>query len=186
MKHVMGVLLCACALALPSQVQAAPRRGRTESLKSVPNWFWGCWVVKNEIPVATTSTAVSSKEAKAIIGTRVIYTPTSASSGRTVVSPASYSVKVLSATGFTDEYYGSANYVELKQIGIHNQHVTEVELALPDGLSDFDFPGNDVYLRKDDIVIEVENAFFVAEKAKPGDSQCVCTSPAGNKKRRQR
>jgi hypothetical protein len=135
---------------------------------SPPQWFWGCWVVTKVLPTSGTS-GISPEQEKAIIGTRVIFTPTCARSGRTVLKLPKYSVKVLSARDFF-----KLGYFPLAQIGVKKQYVTQIELVLPENLSDLDFPGNEVYLREKDIVINVENDSFLAEKAKQEDQGCVC------------
>ena len=84
-----------------------------------------------------------------------------------------YSVKILSARDFF-----KLGYFPLSQIGIHEQQVTEVGLILPDNLSDLDFRGETVFLRKKDIVINVENQSFLAERAKPDDPACACKETA--------
>ncbi len=141
--------------------------------KSPPSWFWGCWTVTKLLPV-TNASGLSPKQEEAIIGKRIVFTPTCARSGRTVVKSPAYSVKVVSDRDFFRLGY----YVELSQIGVHAKQVTEVQMALPGNLSDLDFPGNYAYLRARDIVIAVEGDYFVAEKAKPGDAACTCEIPA--------
>ena len=138
---------------------------------SPPSWFWGCWVVTKSLPTAGIS-GLSQKQADAIIGTRIMFAPTCARSGRTVIQSPKYSVKTLSARDFF-----KLGYFPLSQMGIHEQQVTEVGLILPDNLSDLDFPGSQVYLRKKDIVINVENHSFLAVRAKPGDAACTREAP---------
>jgi hypothetical protein len=136
---------------------------------SPPRWFWGCWVVTKELPVSE-SFGISPEQEKAIVGTRLIFTPTWARSGRTVVKSPKFSARVVSARDF----FRLGNYVKLSQIGVKAKQVTEVYLDLPDDLSDLNFPGNYSYLREKDkdIVIVVEGDYFVAEKAKPGGPTC--------------
>lgn len=140
--------------------------------KPPPKWFWGCWVVTKSLPTSG-SFGISQKQADAIIGTRIMFTPTCARSGRTVIQSPKYSVKTLSALDFF-----KLGYFPLSQIGIGGRQVTEVALSLPGNLSDLDFPGSEVYLRdKDkDIVINVENQSFLAVRAKPGDGACTCAN----------
>ena len=139
--------------------------------QSPPSWFWGCWVVTKSLPTAGIS-GISQKQADAIIGTRILFAPTCARSGRTIIQSPKYSVKTLSARDFF-----KLGYFPLSQIGIHEQQVTQVALTLPDNLSDLDFPGSEVYLREKDIVINVENHSFLAVRAKPGDAACACEAP---------
>ena len=153
-------------LAIFAFVLLAP--ARTRVAPSPPSWFWGCWVVKKSLPTAGIS-GLSQKRAEAIIGTRIIFTPDCARSGSTVIHSPKYSVKVLSARAFFE-----LGYFPLNQIGINDQQVTEVEVAIPDSLSDLDFAGSAVFLRKHDLVINVENHSFLAEKAKPGAAGCAC------------
>lgn len=145
--------------------------GRPTLAPSPPPWFWGCWVVTRSLPTAGIS-GVSQEQVDAIIGTRIMFTATCARSGPAVIHTPKYSVKILSARDFF-----KLGHFPLSQIGIHEQQVTEVELALPDNLSDLDFPGSEVYLRKKDIVINVENHSLLAERAKPGDAACICETP---------
>lgn len=140
---------------------------------SPPSWFWGCWTVTKLLPV-TDASGLSPKQEKAIIGKRIVFSPTCARSGRTVVKSPAYSVKVVSDRDFFRLGY----YVELSQIGVRARQVTEIQVTLPDNLSDLDFPGNYVYLREKDIVIAVEGDYFLAERAKPGDAACTCETSA--------
>lgn len=139
--------------------------------KSPPRWFWGCWVVTKTLPTAGVS-GLSEKQVDAIIGTRIVFTPTRARSGHTVIDSPKYSVKILSAKDFF-----KLGYFPLSQIGIREQQVTVVHVHLPDRMSDMDFPGNWVFLRKKDIVIDVENQSFLAVRARPGDPACRCEFP---------
>lgn len=170
MKTLENAVCSLCILAITSPMLAASKR---RPPKSLPSWFWGCWVVGSQMDVPTAVFGLSIKEAESIPGTRLIYARSWARSGRTTLRPTSYSVRVLTSEEFLEDHHGSASEVDLPQIGIHGPSVTEVEVALPANLSDVGFPGNDLYLRKRDIVIEVENAFFPAEKAMPGDPQCA-------------
>ncbi len=135
-----------------------------------PNWFWGCWVVKKLLPTPGVS-GLSPKQVDAVIGTRLVFRPTCARSGHRVARSPMYSTTVLS-----DRDFFALGYVALSQIGIRENKVVRVQLAKPE-LSDLDFLGNDVFLRKTDIVIYVENDFFVAERAKPNDAACTCKKP---------
>jgi len=138
---------------------------------SPPSWFWGCWVVTKSLPTDGIS-GISQQEADAIVGTRIMFAPTCARSGRAVIHSPKYSVMILSAGDFF-----KLGYFPLSQIGIHEQQVAEVRLTLPDNLSDLDFPGSEAYLRGKDIVINVENHSFLAVRAKPGDAACTCETP---------
>jgi hypothetical protein len=40
--------------------------------------------------------------------------------------------------------------------------------------ADLDFVGNDVFLRESDLVIEVENDYFLAERVKSEETGCAC------------
>lgn len=165
MKHFAATALLMGALALPSPLLPGTRPTRPTS---PPAWFWGCWVVKKPLPV-TAVVGIGPKEEKAIIGTRIVFTPTCARSGKTVIESPAYKVTGLSA----EEFWDLGRY-PLSQIGIRAPRVTQVSLDLPNGMSDLDFPGNYVYLRKKDIVIDVENVAFLAVKA--GGPACTCSS----------
>jgi hypothetical protein len=136
--------------------------------KAPPDWFWGCWTVKKLLPV-TDSSGLSPKQEEAIIGRKLVFAPRCARSGRIAVQSPKYSVKILSARDFF-----KLGYFPLSQIGVRKSYVAEVDLALPGNLSDLDFPGNNVYLREKDIVIEVEGDYFIAERATPNDPACRC------------
>lgn len=140
--------------------------------QSPPSLFWGCWVVTRRLPTNGVS-GLSKEQAHSMIGKRIMFTPTCATSGRRVISSPKYSVKVLSAREFFE-----LGHFPLSQIGIREQEVTEVELTLPDNLSDLDFAGSDVFLREKDMVIIVENDSFLVERAKPKDAACACGQPS--------
>jgi hypothetical protein len=91
------------------------------------------------------------------------------------VSSPAYSIGVLSEREFFE-----LGYIPLSQIGIHQKKVTQVRLVNPE-LSNIEFVGADIFLRKTDIVIEVENDYFVAKRMKPDDSVCNCEAREGNK-----
>jgi len=134
---------------------------------SPPRSFWGCWVVTKMLPMPGVS-GLSQKQVNAILGTRIVFTPSCARSGRTVARSPEYSTTVLSERDF----FRLGN-VSLRQIGVATQQVTRVGLVKPE-LSDLVFLGDYVFLRSEDIVLEVEGDFFVAERAKAGDAACVC------------
>jgi hypothetical protein len=144
---------------------------QTKEKTSPPSWFWGCWVVSKPLPTPGVS-GLALEQVRAISGTRVIYQPSYARSGQSVASGPEYSTTTL-----TSQEFLSLGYVRLKQIGIPDDSVIRVQLVKPE-FSDLVFPGNDVFLRKSDLVIEVENNYFVAERAKPQDS-CKFTKTEG-------
>lgn len=158
-------ILMALVLSISITVPASP--------KVPPKWLWGCWVVTKLLPV-TDASALSQEQEKAMIGRRIVFGPSCARSGQTIVKSPAYSTKTVSR----EDFFRLGYYVELTQIGVHAKQVTEVDLALPDNLSDLDFPGNMTFLREKDIVIVVEGDYFVAEKAKPGDPGCKCERTA--------
>jgi len=136
---------------------------------SPPHWFWGCWVVTTDLPTSGIS-GLSQKQVNTIIGMRLVFMPSYARSGHTAIQSPKYSVNIQ-----TKQQFFGGSYVSLNQIGVHKKQVTEVIVNLPLDLSDLDFSGADVFLRRKnkDIVIEVEGDYLVAEKAKPGDAVCV-------------
>jgi len=142
---------------------------RSRPQKSPPSWFWGCWVVKMVLPTNGIS-GLSPKQEKAMIGKRIEFTRLYARSGKVVIHSPKYSVKTLS----NKEFFDAENYVSLNQIGIRTPSVINIRLRLPINLSDLAFAGNDVYLRKKDIVIVVEGDYFLAERAGLGDPACRC------------
>lgn len=139
--------------------------GQTKELENPPSWFWGCWIVSKPLPTPGVS-GLSPEQVRAIVGTRIIYQPKFAQSGHKVAPSPIYAATVLS-----DQDFLSLGYVRLSQIGINRDKVTRIQLIKPE-LSDLEFPGNDVFLRKTDIVIEVENSYFVAQRAIAKDLGC--------------
>jgi hypothetical protein len=73
----------------------------------------------------------------------------------------------------SDRDFFALGYVALDRIGVQKKHVVRIQLVKP-VLSDLDFPGNNVFLRKADIVVDVENDLFLAERAEPNDVACTC------------
>ncbi len=188
MKRITAATLCFLILTVALPLCGAPQSGQAGTTKLIPKWFWGCWVVKRELPVPTAVVGVSEAKGRSIIGTRMVFTPTWVRSGRAIANPASYSVAVLSSRDFLMQHHGSASEITLRQIGIRSGQVTEVQVAPPEGLSDLDFVASDCYLResKKDIVIDVEEDTFVAEKAKAGDPACASRSTDAAPKHRTR
>ena len=139
--------------------------GQTKELKNPPSWFWGCWVVSKPLPTPGVS-GLSPEQVRAIFGSRIIYQHKYARSGHTVAPSPEYTASLLSGQDFL-----SLGYVRLSQIGIEGDDVTRIQLVKPE-FSDLEFPGNDVFLRKDDIVINVENTYFIAHRAKSEDVAC--------------
>jgi hypothetical protein len=112
---------------------------------------------------------LSQKQVNDIIGTRLVFSPTCARSGSKAVKSPEYSTDTISDRDFFD-----LAYVSLSQIGIRGNKVVRIRLTKPE-LSDLEFRGNNVFLRKGDLVIEVENDFFVAERDTKADSAvCRC------------
>jgi hypothetical protein len=146
--------------------------GQTKEIANPPSWFWGCWVVSKPLPTPGIS-GISPDQVKAIIGARIVYQPKHARSGHRVAPSPEYTVTVLSGQDFL-----SLGYVRLNQIGIDGDKVTRIQLINPQ-LSDLEFPGNDVFLRKADIVIEVENTYFAARRAKVQDVGCKSEETEG-------
>lgn len=135
-----------------------------------PDSILGCWVVTKLLPTPGIS-GLSQKQADAIVGTRLVLTPTCASSGHVLVRSPEYSTKVLS-----DRDFFKLGYVSLSQIGVTEQKVTQVTLV-NQNMPDIGFLGHNMFLRTSDIVIEVENDYFVAKRAKMGGSACTCETP---------
>jgi uncharacterized protein YecT (DUF1311 family) len=134
---------------------------------SPPQWFWGCWVVKKLLPTSGVS-GLSKEQVNALVGRRVVFGKSCARSGDAVAQSPVYSTSVLS-----DRDFFSLGYASLAQIGVKDNKVVRVQLTKPE-FSDLDFAGNDVFLRENDLVIEVENDYFVAERAKSEDAACTC------------
>jgi uncharacterized protein YecT (DUF1311 family) len=134
---------------------------------SPPQWFWGCWVVKKLLPTSGVS-GLSQEQVHALIGRRLVFGKSCARSGDTVAQSPVYSTSVLS-----DRDFFSLGYASLEQIGVKDKKVVRVQLTKPE-FSDLDFAGNDVFLRENDLVIQVENDYFVAERAKSDDAACTC------------
>lgn len=159
--RLWGVCILMSSLLLIGAAKPTPQ-------KPPPKWFWGCWKVKRLLPV-TDSSGLSPRQEEAIIGKQLLFTPTFARSGRVVVRHPIYLTKIVS-----DRDFFKLGYFPLSQIGVHAKQVTNIELTLPGNLSDLDFPGNTVYLREKDIVIEVEGDYFLAERATDNDPACRC------------
>ena len=166
---VAAVCLWGCLVRPSMPVRAA----QPSSVESLPKWFWGCWIVKKELPLAPTA-GIPPKLEKSVIGTGITFAPGRASWHGTVLMSPRYRVKVLSS----DEFF-NLNRFSLSEMGVKRGRVTEVTVDLPDHLSDEDFVGADSYLRErqKDIIIDIEEDTFVAEKAKPGDAACGCRLP---------
>jgi len=135
-----------------------------------PDSILGCWVVTKLLPTPGIS-GLSQKQVNAIIGTRLVLTPTCARSGHVLVRSPEYSTKVLS-----DRDFFKLGYVSLSQIGVKERSVTQVTI-INQNMSDMGFLGHNMFLRTSDIVIEVENDYFVAERAKLGGNACTCETP---------
>ena len=146
--------------------------GQTKELESPPSWFWGCWVVSKPLPTPGVS-GISLEQMRAIIGTRIVYQQKYARSGNKIAPSPGYTATVLSGQDFL-----ALGYVRLSQIGIEENKVARIQLVKPE-LSDLEFPGNDVFLRKSDLVIAVENSYFVARRAKASDLGCKSQEAGG-------
>ena len=149
-----------------------PLSGQTKELQNPPSWFWGCWVVSKPLPTPGVS-GLSPEQVRAIVGTRIVYQAEYARSAHRVAPSPAYTATLLNGEDFL-----SLGFVRLNQIGIEGNRVTRVQLIKPE-FSDLEFPGNDVFLRKTDIVIDVENTYFVAHRAKAQDSGCKSQKTAG-------
>lgn len=162
-RSICGAVVGTLVLVFTASASAMPP-------PAIPSWFWGCWVVTKSLPTAGIS-GISQKQANSIVGTLIVFSPTFARSGHTIVHAPKYSVKILSARDFF-----KLGYFSLGDIGIHASKVTEIDVALPKNMSDMDFYASQVFLRNGEIVINVENASFLAVRAKPVDTDCTCRS----------
>jgi hypothetical protein len=167
MRKTIGRICCVLVVVTP----LLSLDKRESPLSAPPHWFWGCWVVKKLLPTSGVS-GLSQKQVDAIIGTRLVFSKTCARSGDVVAPSPEYSTTVLSNRDFF-----SLGYVPLGQIEVKDSKVVRVQLTKPE-LSDLEFLGDDVFLRKEDIVIEVENDYFVAGRAMPDDADCTCEKKA--------
>ena len=143
----------------------------------LPKWFWGCWTVKKDLYVRDIS-GLAPKLSKAMIGRRIVFQPAYARSGSEIIRSPQYGVEVLS----NRQFFEDGSYVNLDEIGVHSHHVIHISVVLPYLMSDVDFPGSEIYLRKQhkDIVFVVEGEYFLAERAAPNDTKCSC--PKGKSK----
>jgi len=78
-----------------------------------------------------------------------------------------------STTVLSDQEFFKLGYVRLSQVGINENQVTRVRITKPE-YSDLEFVGNDVFLRKTDLIVAVENDYFVAKRAKLNNDNCKC------------
>lgn len=167
MKAVIAAGLCAL-LVLVSPLLVATG-APTQS--SPPDWFWGCWTVKRLLPTSGVH-GISQRQADAIIGRHIAFGRTCVRSGDVVLAGPEYAVSLLTGGQFFE-----AGRATLKQIGINAGRVTLVHVTKPHG--EFaPFPGDYVYLREKDVVIEVENTYFLAERARPDEKACTCETKA--------
>ncbi len=137
-----------------------PALSKPPSNKSPPAWFWGCWQVTKSIPTEGIF-GVSFKKEKSIIGARLVFSPRYASCGRVVLRAPKYSVSLLSAR----EFFKLSTF-PLNQIGVWKPYVVQIVVDIPNNLSDLDFYGTDIYLRKNDFVINVENESFLVKRTR--------------------
>lgn len=163
MRNIIGGILCALFVFTVQLSVATSAPTRSSPLDRL----WGCWVVKKPLPT-TGVNGLSQAQVDAIVGTHIVFGRACARSGHLVVASPKYSTKVVTARDFF-----AGGFVSLEQIGINDGQVIEVQLTNPLPLGVV-FPGDDVFLRKRDIVFELENAYFLAERARPDDVGCAC------------
>ena len=163
MKTVIGATLCAL-LVLGSPLLVATG---APTPSSPPDWFWGCWTVERLLPTSGVH-GISQEQADAIIGRHIVFGRTCVRSGEVVLAGPEYSVSLL-----TELQFFEGGRATLKQLGINADKVILVHLTKPQRQFT-PFPGDYVYLREKDVVIEVENTYFLAKRARPDVGECTC------------
>jgi hypothetical protein len=142
----------------------------TASAQEIPAEIQGGWVVSRVIPTRTI-TCWSQKQADALIGTEIDYTPESLQWKDLVVRHPLVSVSEVTAEQFHDEYSGGGaadSQVDFKQLGIKTDSVKRIVLkheALRDMGGEFFVPGDEVLIKgPNTIVFSGCNVYFEAHR----------------------
>jgi len=143
----------------------------TLSAQNIPQELLGKWIIQRELSTRTIS-CWGEKEARAIIGTEIEYTPDSFRWKKIVVQHPSAEVAIVSARQFEkDNSSPSANgsQVSFHQLGIITQEVKQVTIdhspAKLTGATT-EIPGDVVLLKsRNAIVFSVCNLYFEAKRA---------------------
>jgi uncharacterized protein YecT (DUF1311 family) len=171
------LLTTQAAAASPSQsavatgAQLAPSAmASTDAASAIPHELIGRWTVLRTLPTKTIS-CWGETEAKALIGTQIIYTADSLQWKDAVAKDPKVTRNVITARNFAlNNSGGGANdsNVSFKQLGITSSRATQVTIEHPDATvtgSTTEIPGDSVLLRDPThIIFSVCNLYFLAER----------------------
>jgi hypothetical protein len=156
--------------ALLRLIVLSPLLFATTSAQEIPAEIQGRWVVSRVIPTRTI-TCWGQKQAGALIGTEIDYTPEFLQWKDLVVRHPLVSVSEVTAEQFLDEYSGGGaadSQVDFKQLGIKAGSVKRIVLKhepLRDMGGEFFVPGDEVLIKDSNVIIFSGcNVYFEAHR----------------------
>jgi hypothetical protein len=156
--------------ALLRLIALSPLLLATTSAQEIPAEIQGRWVVSRVIPTRTI-TCWDQKQADALIGTEIRYTPELLQWKDLVVRHPLVSVSEITAEQFHDEYSGGGaadSQVDFRQLGIKTTAAKRIVLKherLRDMGGEFFVPGDEVLIKNSNtIVFSGCNVYFEAHR----------------------
>ena len=141
--------------------------------QNIPQELVGKWVIKRQLPTLTIS-CWGEKEAKAIIGTHIEYTPDSFRWTHIVINHPTVEVTVVSAEQFERENSSpsvNGSQVSFRQLGINAPEAKQIIIKhAPAEITraTTEIPGDEVLLKsRNSLVFSVCNVYFEANRLRP-------------------
>jgi hypothetical protein len=138
--------------------------------QTIPRNLWGKWTVRRELPTTTIS-CWSDKEAKALIGTELEYSPELFRWDKTVTKNPTVETTTITALRFHDENSGrgtASSQVTFQQLGITKDSVVQIVIQHPPASiagGTVEIPGDAVLVKdQSTIVFSVCNVYFEAKR----------------------
>jgi hypothetical protein len=140
------------------------------SAQTIPQTLWGKWIVRSELPTTTIS-CWGQKEAKAMIGKELEYSPAYFRWDETTTKNPNAEMRTITAQQFHDENSGGGandSQVTFRQLGIKGEKVVQVRIQHPAASitgGTIEIPGDSVLIKdQNTIVFSVCNIYFEAKR----------------------
>jgi hypothetical protein len=146
-------------LAVVVAVFAAPSAAHAQVAPTeLPKQLAGCWLTTRALQTSNVQ-PMSAADAKSFIGRKLTFSPSVARSGDTVLRSPEYYVRQVKDADFADAFR-----IRLKDIGIHTDRTTEVDIYRPKNQLT-EFPGNLLLLKdKHSLLWNWRGTFFEARR----------------------
>jgi hypothetical protein len=138
--------------------------------QTIPKSLWGKWIVQRELPTTTIS-CWGDKEAKALLGTELEYSPEFFRWNKIITENPTAEVETITAAQFHDENSGrgaNSSQITLQQLGITKDSVVQIVIRHPAASitgGTVEIPGDGVLVKDENtLVFSVCNVYFEAKR----------------------